>query len=196
MPKIVDHVRYRKELLARCFDLFAQSGYGTLTMRQIAEALEVSTGTLYHYFPTKEALFQQLVEEVTQRTIFEASALLRQQEAPEERLMALFRFLAEHEDDLRKQMLVTLNYYQHQDLYGKTAGRVLQAGGDRYSEAIRCAIGLTDPQLCFTLESQIQGLLLLRMLYGIKTPFIEQARPFVRLFAEQIRNATSDNQTS
>ncbi|GHO51321.1 TetR/AcrR family transcriptional regulator [Ktedonospora formicarum] len=196
MPKLVDHDRYRKELLAQCFDLFAQSVYSALTMRQIAEALDVSTGTLYHYFPTKEALFQQLVEEVTQQTIFAASAQMRQHDTFEERLMALFRFLAEHEDDLRKQLLVTLNYYQHRDLYGKMAGRVLQAGEDRYTQAIQSAIGLADPQLCFLLQSQIQGFLMLRMLHCVKAPFIEQARPFVHMFAEYMRNATKDNQTS
>ena len=54
MPKVVDHVSYRKHLLDQCVNLFAQYGYEALTMRQIAEALHVSTGTLYHYFPTKE----------------------------------------------------------------------------------------------------------------------------------------------
>ena len=59
MPKIVDHEQYRKELLGKCFDLFAQKGYGSITMRQIAQGLGVSTGTLYHYFPSKQALFEQ-----------------------------------------------------------------------------------------------------------------------------------------
>lgn len=49
MPKLVDHVSYRKHLLAHCLDLFAERGYSALTMRQIAEALNVSTGTLYEY---------------------------------------------------------------------------------------------------------------------------------------------------
>ena len=40
MPKLVDHVSYRKSLLVRCFDLFAERGYSALTMRQIAEALK------------------------------------------------------------------------------------------------------------------------------------------------------------
>jgi AcrR family transcriptional regulator len=54
MPKIVDHDQYRKELLSKCFDLFAEKGYGSITMRQIAEGLNVSTGTLYHYFPANK----------------------------------------------------------------------------------------------------------------------------------------------
>ncbi|MGB6015410.1 MAG: helix-turn-helix domain-containing protein, partial [Nodosilinea sp.] len=48
MPKIVDHDQYRREILDQCFDLFAEKGYAALTMRQIAQELGVSTGTLYH----------------------------------------------------------------------------------------------------------------------------------------------------
>jgi AcrR family transcriptional regulator len=199
MPKLVNHVNYRKQLLAHCFDLFAQRGYSALTMRQIAEALEVSTGTLYHYFPTKEALFQQLVEEVTQQTLLEAASQIQPHATLEERLEALFHFLAEHEEDLRKQFLVTLDYYQHRDLYGSRAGAILQAGADRYCQAVKDYVGLPDPQLVFLLQSQINGLLTLRMLHGITVPFVEQARPFREMlanYASKIAGATETHSAS
>ena len=53
MPKIVDRDRYRKELLNKCFDIFAEKGYSSVTMREIGSEIGVSTGTLYHYFPSK-----------------------------------------------------------------------------------------------------------------------------------------------
>jgi AcrR family transcriptional regulator len=186
MPKLVDHVSYRKHLLAQCFDLFARRGYGALTMREIAATLDVSTGTLYHYFPTKEALFAQLVEEVTQQTVFAATARIQSYATLQERLLALFHFLAEHEADLRKQLLVTLDYYQHRTLYGSDAGALLQAGADLYCRAIRDYVGLPDPAMVFLLQCQIHGLLVLRMLRNIETPFGEQARPFVDLLMGQL----------
>lgn len=195
MPKLVDHVTYRKRLLAQCFDLFARRGYSALTMRQIAEALDVSTGTLYHYFPTKEALFQQLVEEVTQQTLFEAAAQMQPHATLEERLKALFQFLAEREDDLRKQFLVTLDYYQHRDLYGSAARAILRGGADRYCQAIKEYIDVPDPQIVFLLQSQINGLLTLRMIHGITIPFVEQARPFVEMLANYAQNIASAAQT-
>lgn len=72
MPKIVNHEQYRKELLSKCFDLFAAKGYAAITMRQISAGLKVSTGTLYHYFPNKQALFEQLVEEISQQDVITA----------------------------------------------------------------------------------------------------------------------------
>jgi Bacterial regulatory proteins, tetR family. len=40
MPKIVNHEQYRKELLGKCFNLFAEKGYAAITMRQISAGLK------------------------------------------------------------------------------------------------------------------------------------------------------------
>lgn len=98
MPKIVDHDLYRKALLNESFNLFAQKGYGAITMRQIAQGLGVSTGTLYHYFPSKEALFEQLVEEQAQHDIVRVTAELEQVQTLEERLAIIFAFLQANQD--------------------------------------------------------------------------------------------------
>jgi AcrR family transcriptional regulator len=81
MPKIVDHDRYRKELLSQCLGVIAEKGYAAITMRQIAEGLGVSTGTLYHYFPSKDSLFDQLVEYISYQDISEQT-IARVRELP------------------------------------------------------------------------------------------------------------------
>jgi AcrR family transcriptional regulator len=60
MPKIVDHDQQRRELLLRSFDLFRRRGYDNVTLREIAREIGASTGTLYHYFPSKLAILEQL----------------------------------------------------------------------------------------------------------------------------------------
>ncbi len=189
MPKQVDHVSYRKYLLDQCVDLFARYGYGALTMRQIAEALRVSTGTLYYYFPTKDALFHSLVEEVTRQTIFEATSQIQQQITLEERLLALFSFIEQHEEDLRRQFLILLNYYQHRDLYGAAAGTMLQEGAGRYQQAIMEVVGLPDAHICLLLQSQINGLLTLRMLRNSRSSFLKQARPFIAMLVDYLHKS-------
>ena len=194
MPKLVDHVSYRKHLLDQCVDLFAQYGYGALTMRQIAEALHVSTGTLYYYFPTKEMLFHSLVEEVTGQTIFAATPQIQQQETLEERLLALFHFIELHEEDLRKQLLILLNYYQHRDLYGEEAGAMLKEGTGHYQRAIMELVGLHSAHICSLLQSQINGLLMLRMMRGSKRSFLEQARPFVAMLVDYLQKGSGSEE--
>lgn len=62
MPKIVDRDKCRKELLTRCFELFSSKGYNNVTIKEIIEELNISTGMLYHYFPSKKILFESLFE--------------------------------------------------------------------------------------------------------------------------------------
>lgn len=60
MPKLVDHDEYRRELLEKCFSTFTRKGFSGVTMREIAKEIGVSTGTLYHYFPTKESIMEHM----------------------------------------------------------------------------------------------------------------------------------------
>jgi AcrR family transcriptional regulator len=115
MPKIVDREQYRKQLLSESFELFAEIGYGKITMRQLAQKLRISTGTLYHYFPSKEAIFLQLVEELVQRDI--THFLIQAESVPPDirsRVSAILDFTQEHRDYFSKQLTIWLDYYQQQ----------------------------------------------------------------------------------
>ena len=57
MPKIVDHDAYRDELATRAVEVFRRRGYAGIGMREMAHELGMSKSALYHYFPSKEALF-------------------------------------------------------------------------------------------------------------------------------------------
>lgn len=57
------HERRRREILAAAIHGFAQAGYSSTEMDSIAERLGMSKGTIYRYFPSKEALFLAAVDE-------------------------------------------------------------------------------------------------------------------------------------
>jgi AcrR family transcriptional regulator len=61
MPKIVDHVAYKNKLVEQSFEIMATRGYYSLSMRDLARTLRVSTGTLYHYFGSKLGLFEAIL---------------------------------------------------------------------------------------------------------------------------------------
>lgn len=52
----------RTEILDRALALFARHGYAGTGMRAIAQASGIREATLYHYFPTKEALMDAVIE--------------------------------------------------------------------------------------------------------------------------------------
>ena len=47
-------------LLAAASNMFAEKGYEGTSMRDLREATQVSIATLYHYFPSKDALFAEV----------------------------------------------------------------------------------------------------------------------------------------
>jgi AcrR family transcriptional regulator len=59
--------RTRAELLAAAKRLFATKGFHGTKIADIAAAADVGTGTFYLYFPTKDALFGDLVRETAIR---------------------------------------------------------------------------------------------------------------------------------
>jgi AcrR family transcriptional regulator len=77
--------RRREEILEAAARVFAEHGYADGDTQALADALGVGKGTLYRYFPSKEALFlaavdrlmRQLVEHVQSAATAEADPLER-----------------------------------------------------------------------------------------------------------------------
>ena len=67
MPKIIENLEAR--LIEEANKQIEQHGYGAMTIRSIAKACGVGVGTVYNYFPSKEALISHhLVEDWKQCT--------------------------------------------------------------------------------------------------------------------------------
>jgi AcrR family transcriptional regulator len=52
--------KQRQNLLDVSLDLFVRRGYHGTTVRDIAEQAHTSVGLLFHYFPTKQAILEEL----------------------------------------------------------------------------------------------------------------------------------------
>ena len=110
MPKIVDHDKYREQLLYQSFDLFALRGYSNVTMREIADHLKISTGSLYHYFPNKEGMMDNLFKTVGVREVEKAYAFSIEGKTAVERLDRLFRYVLDHETFFQNILRMALDY--------------------------------------------------------------------------------------
>lgn len=176
MPKIVDHDLYRKELLSKCFDLFALYGYGSTTMRQIASGLGVSTGTLYHYFPSKESLFEQLVEYLSYEDTKEQKiAELGNPPTFKQKIEAMMNFIAKNEEYCLKQMFILIDFSQQQDRKDINSNQALQMAGKRYEKAVSDYLGISELEIVKFVLNFIDGLLLRRLYQGERICFSDQA---------------------
>ncbi len=54
MPKIIENLR--ENLMAEARRQVREAGYAALTIRSVAAACDVGVGTVYNYFPSKDAL--------------------------------------------------------------------------------------------------------------------------------------------
>ena len=157
MPKIVDAQKYRQELLSKCFDLFAEKGYANVTTRQIAKELGVSTGTLYHYFPNKQVLFEQLAEQVC-RQDEEAIAHLDKSQGISERITALGELLIENQDYVVKQTAIWLDFRQQLSVQEVKDNIVFGQINSRYERAILELLDLEDSQLAKFIWTLVDGI--------------------------------------
>jgi AcrR family transcriptional regulator len=60
-------LRRQEEILDAAARFFASRGYSEANIQELADILEVGKGTIYRYFPTKEALFLAAVDRLMQR---------------------------------------------------------------------------------------------------------------------------------
>ena len=63
MPKIAkDRIeKNQRRIEAAALKLFTRQGFHGTNIREIAEKIGVSTGAIYTYYPSKEAIFSSLV---------------------------------------------------------------------------------------------------------------------------------------
>ena len=157
MPKVVDANRYRQELLSKCFDLFANRGYANVTTRQIAKELGVSTGTLYHYFPNKQALFEQLVEQISLQDVSILHQVDKNQSIPQ-RIKSLGQLLVENYEYILKQAAILDNFYQQQSAKDISSNSVFQQADLLYQQAISDLLDIEDPILAQFIWTLIDGI--------------------------------------
>ena len=84
--------------------MFAHRGYDQTSVPDLAEALGMAAGALYHYFDSKEELLIAICDQLMDPLLAGAQEVLASAQPPEERLRALLRlwvgWVIEHRDHM------------------------------------------------------------------------------------------------
>src|SRR5215203_6588217 len=98
--------RRRAEVVLGAARVFAERGYDQTSVPELAEALGLAAGSLYHYFGGKEQLLRAICDQLMDPLLERAEALLAEPREPAEELRALVRLWVEHVIAHRAHMLV------------------------------------------------------------------------------------------
>ncbi len=81
----------RQELLAIAGRLFAERGFRNTTVRDIADAAGILSGSLYHHFDSKESMVDELLDTFQQQLFAQYDEILASDRTPKEKLDAVVR---------------------------------------------------------------------------------------------------------
>jgi len=169
MPKIVDREKQRAEILEAAFPLFARKGFGVVGMRQCAKELGISTGTLYHYFPSKEVLFEQMFLRKSQELIQLLVAGIPSNGDREAKITSLIDFVDERAADLQRMLVMAFDFRRN----GPEASELLNQSFLFFRMSLEQTLSITKEEDADQLLVLVFGILSRRIL--LKEPLELQA---------------------
>ncbi len=123
----------RQQLVAVALELFAQRGYRSTTMDDIAEAAGVTKPLVYQHFSSKRALYLELVNSIAQELLLAVRSAVGHAEGPRQQVemgfAAYFRLVVSREAEFR--LLYGRDHADDEEL-----GRALRTVEDAIAEAI------------------------------------------------------------
>src|SRR5437773_5784491 len=97
-----DRLQRRRDILRAAEHVFAEKGYHTASIEEIARAAEYGTGTVYLYFKDKEALYVELFEAKIRELLDHVQRSAAEGKDPLEALRRLVRARMEFFDQNRE----------------------------------------------------------------------------------------------
>ncbi len=89
--RITDPQSARGKLLGRAAHLFKEKGYERTTVRDLASAVGIQSGSIFHHFRSKEDILFAVMEETILYITARMEEALAHAQGPRERLLALIR---------------------------------------------------------------------------------------------------------
>jgi len=86
----------KKHLLEIAEQLFTEHGYQAVSIRDIARASGVTNAALYYHFPSKEALFDEVIENHAEKLAERLQKASTETDIPREQLVAMLTELSTH----------------------------------------------------------------------------------------------------
>jgi len=172
----------RQEILRACARLFQQQGYDATSMNDVAAALKLSKGGLYHHFQSKDEILFDLMNHALNITQERVMNPVRNIVDPEQRLRALIRLHVEVVLSVRDRE-ITVMLHEHHPLAPSLRKRI-NARKKEYMHFVESVV--SEVQQVRQSKRQVSARAATLALLGMINWIYQWYRPEGRLNAEQI----------
>jgi TetR/AcrR family transcriptional regulator len=130
-----------EEILFQAARLFGRQGVAATTTRQIAAAAGLRQPSLFHWFPTKDAIVEALLESSIGATLAYAERVAREPQPAALRLFRVLRFDARHlcasPYDLTAVVLSPESWVRRYERFWKRRDRLIEIVGELIAAGMR-----------------------------------------------------------
>ena len=175
--------RRQQRVVLAAAKVFAERGYDQTSIQDLADAIGLAAGGLYHYIGSKERLLISICDQLMEPLLDGATALVEEDAPPAQQLRALVRLWVGHVVEHRDHMLV---FQQERHVIERGAAwkgvRDSRKAFERLAEdaLARAGAGSADPRLA------------LSALLGMVNHTAQWYRPRGRLDATEIADGYVD----
>ena len=139
-PRDRQRIETRNKVFQAAIDEFNRVGVNNAQVEKIIKAAGVSVGTYYRYFPTKDSIIFELMQQYMDRTATDlAEAKLADQHSLKETLLAttsaLFDFLEQEDSPLIREIFALMVKQQQPEDFDWTAQPFLASIVDKFQQA-------------------------------------------------------------
>ncbi|GHF61936.1 TetR/AcrR family transcriptional regulator [Seohaeicola zhoushanensis] len=110
-----DYPEIRQNILRSAAKLFAEKGFSSTTIVDLAQACQSSRGALYHYFTSKEEILTRIITEHVEAMLVSLHDIGEERLEPEAHLRAIARKIMELNAVNNAEQIVLLNDWNQLD---------------------------------------------------------------------------------
>jgi len=128
MARVVKNAEDRREEIIRAArELFESKDYDKSTMQDIMEKLGIAKGTIYHYFQSKQALLEAVVEHIVDEELEKKKELLNSSRVKNLSAIEKIKILVTEDktDEENEQILKNLHHPENAEMHTKQLGRYI-----------------------------------------------------------------------
>lgn len=183
MPKIVDHVEYKKKLIEQSFEIISRRGFAAVSMRDLSRALRISTGALYYYFPSKIGLFEAILQHYGVDNVKNQIKTAPETASFEEGLELLIASCEMQESLWAKITLLQVDAYREQDEKMLTYFNSIFASSTTKNHLSKL-LHIEDPEVIDHIRALTFGIILQRVLSRKPIKWANQKRVLLQAFKQ------------